>query len=140
MATTKPKTRDCPVCGRGFLKGSKCLVAMSDGRLVRKRVCNGCSSKAERIVTRGVTNQCMVPACENASHICTHHHASDIVHTRDNALAECVKRVLSMIAAIKLTEHPEEQADFVAGRTDGLETALEVLRPRGVKRRCRRFC
>ena len=130
MSTTK----DCPGCGRGFLKGKRVLFPMRDGRLVRKLVCLSCSAHAERIMTRVTAKPCMVASCDNAAHMCTHHAAEMVLEERKRCTTDVVTDLRGMILALHVTEKNHGGEDFIQGRIEGLESAIEALLRLGTKR------
>jgi hypothetical protein len=126
--------RDCKGCGRGFLKGKRVLFPTRDGRLVRTLVCLQCASRAERVVVRVSAKPCMVATCPHAAHVCSHHAAEAVSDARLSALATSISELRAMIAAMRATERRNEAGDFLEGRIEGLEAALEVLERRGTAR------
>lgn len=129
--------RDCKGCGRGFLKGKRVLFPTRDGRLVRTLVCLRCSSHAERVVVRVSAKPCMVSLCPNAAHVCSHHAADAVSDARLSALATSIGELRAMIAALRLTERRHGAGDFLEGKIEGLEAALELLERRGPSRKKR---
>lgn len=132
--------KDCKACGRGFLKGKRVLYPTRDGRLVRALVCLSCASRAERIIVRVSAKPCMVATCPNAAHVCSHHAGAAVTDARASSLAISVGELRGMIAALRITERVEGYAaephvnDFLDGKIEGLEAALEVLERRGAER------
>jgi ribosomal protein L24E len=120
-------TKDCPGCGRGFLKGKKVLFPLKDGRLVRKLVCLTCSAKCERIMTRVTAKPCMVAACDNAAHLCTTHAAEMVLSERRSCTTGLITELRGMAAALKVTERTHGGEDFIQGKIEGIEAVLEVL-------------
>src|SRR5208337_1627277 len=130
MSTTK----DCPGCGRGFLKGKRVLFPMRDGRLVRKIVCLSCSATAERVMTRVTAKPCMVNGCDNAAHLCTGHMAEMVLAERERCTSGAVAALRGMVVAMRVTEKTHGGEDFIQGKIEGLESAIEALVLHGVKR------
>ncbi len=130
MSTTK----DCPGCGRGFLKGKRVLFPMRDGRLVRKIVCLSCSATAERVMTRVTAKPCMVPGCNNAAHLCTGHAADMVLDERERCTSGAVVALRGMVLGLRATEKMHGGEDFIQGKIEGLESAIEALICQGAKR------
>jgi hypothetical protein len=126
----RKKTRDCPVCGRGFVKGKRCYVPTHDGRLIRKLVCMTCAVKAERIIVKVSAELCMTPGCPHNARVCTHCAAGMVLHERENALAIVIHQLRGIVAAGKIARPPLNNADELAwyeGRLEGLQSALAML-------------
>lgn len=137
MSTARVKTRDCPVCGRGFLKGRRCYVPTKDGRLIRKLVCYGCSSKAERIVVKVSARPCMTPACANLAHVCSHCAAAMVLEVRQSAVSNVVAQLRAILLASRMTmpgKDAEAVKDWNEGRLEGLRAALSMLLNDGTKK------
>jgi hypothetical protein len=130
MSTTK----DCPGCGRGFLKGKRVLFPMRDGRLVRKLVCLTCSSKAERVMTRVTAKPCMSSSCDNAAHMCTHCAADLVLEERMRSTTGAVEELRGMLVALRVTDKTHGGEDFIQGKIEGLESAIELLVRQGTRR------
>lgn len=125
--------RDCPACGRGHIKGRRVLVPTRDGRLIRKLVCLQCASRAERILTVVSAKSCMVSECPEAAHVCTKHVAEAVTRERESSLAIATDTVRAMLRALKLVAEREPDAhEFLMGKVEGIESALEVLERKGI--------
>lgn len=122
------KLRDCPVCGRAFRKGRKCLVPTSDGRLVRKLVCLACAQSAERIVIKAEPNRCMMPICDKPGQVCSRHVAEAILNERNTALSSVRDDLTGQIAALKMTVRKDDTPhEWLDGKIEGMEAALGLL-------------
>jgi len=136
--TARTKTKDCPVCGRGFLKGKRCYVPTRDGRLIRKLVCLGCSGKAERIIVKVSADHCMTPGCANVARVCTHCAASMVLSERQTSISGVVEQLRAVIAATRsmpLTDDGIVVAqEWNEGRLEGLRSALGMLLRDGTKK------
>src|SRR5271155_1135650 len=130
MSTTK----DCPGCGRGFLKGKRVLFPMRDGRLVRKLVCLTCSAKCERVMTRVTAKPCMTPSCDSAAHMCSHCAADLVLDERKRCTVDAVNELRGMVIALRITDKVHGGEDFLQGKVEGLESAVEFLVRQGAKR------
>ena len=121
--------RDCPACGRGFIKGRRVLFPMKDGRLVRKLVCLKCSSGAERIVTHVSAKPCIVPSCPNPAHVCSRHAVEEIEIARRAALSTVYDAIWAQIMAYRLViPKDNDDREILCGRLEGLESALAIMR------------
>lgn len=120
-------TKDCPVCGRGFLNGKRALVPLKDGRLIRKTVCRRCVEKAERIITTIKVKACMVSGCQEIAHVCSKHVAEQVVLVRASTVADAVVSLKAMVLGMRAIVRNHGADDFCDGKIEGLEGAIELL-------------
>lgn len=124
----RPKTKDCPVCGRGHLRGKRAYVPTRDGRLIRKLVCQRCADKAERIIVKVTADLCMTPGCPHNARVCTHCAASMVLHERQNAISDVVGQIRAVIAASRMMKNDDQGVvQWNEGRLEGLRSALAML-------------
>jgi hypothetical protein len=98
---------------------------------VRTLVCLQCASRAERILVQVTAKPCMVATCPNAAHVCSRHAAEAVREARLSALSTSIGELRGMIAAMRITEKAHGAVDFLEGKIEGLEAALEALERRG---------
>lgn len=123
MSAAATKTKKCPGCGRFFLKGKLALV---QGR--ERRVCLVCAANAVRVVTSVTVAKCTGKRCNGLASVCAQCAADLVAAAVVDPLGFAQRALEAAIGGLALVEQRDEKArDFVAGKLEGLQSALYLV-------------
>jgi len=123
VSAAATKTKKCPGCGRFFLKGKLALV---QGR--ERRVCLVCAANAVRVVTTVTVAKCTGKRCNGLASLCAACVGDQIIEATKDPLGDAQRALEAAIGGLALVEqHDEKARDFIAGKLEGLQSALYLV-------------
>jgi hypothetical protein len=125
--SSRKKTASCPCCGRPLLKGKRALV-----QGVFRRVCLICSAKAVRVCTVVGKIKCTSTKCDGAASVCVTCATSAVTDALANPLGPIADALRAMIRGLSVVENRESEhaEEYLAGKIEGLESALSLVQGR----------